>query len=141
MQECPIISTIKEIHGSGIYIDEVPDAQILILGGNDKIIQYVCDEASYHLSVRMIQVARAKFEHNVSSISSSISSSITTELISNDTNTNTNIIDELFNHLKDKSQEEIFSDIVGNLSIKKHLCNKGYLTSTLIVELQRIWRK
>ncbi len=57
-QTCPLVQAINQIRGGGFYNDgaEESDGTIVKIGGGDT--EYVCDDTSYYINVRFIELAR-----------------------------------------------------------------------------------
>ncbi|SIP86076.1 Hypothetical protein PACV_363 [Pacmanvirus A23] len=54
---CPVVAAIKEIRGAGLYSDD--DSQNMIkLGGSDAEVSMICDEMSFYIMVRKMDMAR-----------------------------------------------------------------------------------
>lgn len=53
---CPVVATINEIKGAGWYAADDSD-DVVVLGGSDST-QYVCDEMSFYMTTRKMDLAR-----------------------------------------------------------------------------------
>lgn len=55
---CPLIVAIGDIRTGGFYSDDAEDLDnaVVCVGGGDT--EYVCDDTSYYLNLRMIEIAR-----------------------------------------------------------------------------------
>jgi hypothetical protein len=57
---CPVVAAIREIRGAGLYKDdceESPD-DVIKLGGNNTDIEFVCDDMTFYMMTRRMELAR-----------------------------------------------------------------------------------
>jgi hypothetical protein len=57
---CPVVRAIKEIRGAGLYQDENSEStdRVIKIGGNNSPTELVCDEISFYIMVRKLELAR-----------------------------------------------------------------------------------
>lgn len=55
---CPVVLAINEIRGGGIYDDTAENDCLIKIGGSDSLHQYVCDNMSFYIMTRKLDLAR-----------------------------------------------------------------------------------
>lgn len=60
MNICPVVETIKEIRGSGLWIEDDDQENIIKLGGSESNTSIVCDNVAFYMMTKKMDFARFK---------------------------------------------------------------------------------
>ena len=61
---CPVVEVIKEIRGGNPQVDEdSPPENIIKLGGSEDSVELVCDNVSFYIMLRKMELARFKLSN------------------------------------------------------------------------------
>jgi hypothetical protein len=97
---CPVVETIKEIYGAGIFIDEFDNDSLVKIGGGN--VEYLCDSAKFYITTRKMEFARYEL---------------------NDVEFK-NLKNGFFDNIVDKSYKEIYEFIIDKVLNNKYVYNQ-----------------
>lgn len=106
MSECPVVTTIREIRGGGLYLDEESETNVIRLGGGET--EFICDSVSFYIMSRKMELARFKL------------SNPTPDLIAAKVN-------KMFGDIIGMDYTALYSHI-----IKKYVAKNGYLYNQFV---------